>query len=86
MPASKSVTRRAADNANYADSGTMSGATGGATKNYHSYMRPGDDVDIGVETPQMRMLVDLGGGVQRGYVEGKNYGSEVRLLGLSPYF
>lgn len=58
MQGYKSVTRRAADNANYADSGTMCSATAGKGSKYAQYMRPGDDVDVGVETPQYRMYID----------------------------
>ena len=55
IPAYKSATRRAADNANYADAGTISSAREGKP-NYGQYMQ--QEQDAGVETPQLRMYLD----------------------------
>jgi hypothetical protein len=56
IPSYKSATRRAADNANYADAGSISSARE-SKPNYGHYMQS-DKPDMGVEVPQQRMYMD----------------------------
>jgi hypothetical protein len=55
-PSYKSATRRAADNANYADAGTISSARDGKPS-YAQYAQA-DRCEGGVEAPQQRMYLD----------------------------
>jgi len=77
-PSSFSATRAAAENSNYADS--FRGADG-----FHKEGRlPGyakvEEVQKGVEAPEYRRYVDVEGGVQWAYEDGKVYQAEIQAF------